>query len=335
MQIKIASRLRPFSHTPGITCLVPGTLCTVQIFPTMLRFQGKEHRLPFSGPIADFTVQQDLEKGAIHVFGRTPSGYMRYWIAAKGSNLTIEFEQSPVSIAPLRCPLPFVRPHSSVIVERLSLGMHRSQEWEGIHRRADLSEIFQHWLRLSQMLPETEKGPSLFLLEKIWEAKRDKREIIPAFFNLFQAHFHGILVPRLNDDQFQGIAPETADVENYLPYYLLKESGKCLRSLFIEEETGVCSLLPHLPSQFHAGRFTGVRLQNGDQIDFEWSKKLLRRLIWRTAETTNQQMVLRLQKSLMSFRVRRSLKDKGTVLSREDPLILRPNEILYLDRFQK
>jgi hypothetical protein len=357
MFIKIAERLHPFSHIPGITCLIPGSAFSVQVFPTLLRVYGaprifvnfnesalaenREQRnaqgviechLPLKGPIEGFTVEQDLERGCVRVFGHTPFGYMRYLIAAEGDGVCVHFEKVPKGIEKKHREISSFKMEKG-IEERLSLGTHRSQEWERVRRRGDLKEIFPHWLRLAQMLPASGAKERVFLLEKMWEASENKQEILSWFSKLFQAHFHGIFVPRLKDDQFQGIAPEENFSLEHSSLFLLKESAECLRSLFIREEQKRLSLLPFLPPEFHAGRFTAVRLQSGDLIDMEWSKKLLRRVIFRSF--SDRAVCLYLQKQITSFRLRRSLREKGIILSREDSFIVKPQEILYLDRFQK
>ena len=63
MKIAIAERLKPFSHTPGVACLIPGTCWKVEAFPTLLRIGEKyDLPLPITGPVADFTLELDLEK---------------------------------------------------------------------------------------------------------------------------------------------------------------------------------------------------------------------------------------------------------------------------------
>ena len=180
------------------------------------------------------------------------------------------------------------------------------------------------------MLPQfAVKGDSSLLAEAI-ASKADKNAVLPAFLKLFQAHFHGILTPRLFDDQFQGFTSEK--LEGFSPFFFLKAGGDLIRSLFIDEKEKV-EVLPALPTQMHAGRFTDVRLNNGTLLDLEWSKKLLRRLIIRPA--SDGTISFKFQKPIENFRLRISLKDKGKVLQAHDSITLTANQIIYLDRFQK
>lgn len=76
--IMIKERLAPFSHAYGTLSLIPGTQYAVEIYPALIRVYDlsrsdkllvKEVTLPLIGPLFPFTVQQDLEKGCIKVFG--------------------------------------------------------------------------------------------------------------------------------------------------------------------------------------------------------------------------------------------------------------------------
>ena len=54
MTIKIAAKLRPFSHVPGAACVIPGTSAVIEAFPTLLRIDGHEITLNLTGPVKDF-----------------------------------------------------------------------------------------------------------------------------------------------------------------------------------------------------------------------------------------------------------------------------------------
>lgn len=356
MHIKIAERLHPFSHQPGITCLLPRTSYKLQIFPTRLVFKGAEEisiAFALSGPIRDFTVEQDLERGVIYVFGHAPSGFLRYRLSKELEGIVLFFEKTPAGgivysenklvrekekiVLPLpaedflEAPLPF---------ENLSLGMHKAQDWEMIYRRKDMKEVFPIWFRLGQLLPSSpssvnREGTALLLEEcRALIEQEAREEIATAFLHLFQAGFEGILTPRLFDTQFQGLSPSSQErLSEALPLFLVTKGKELIRSLFFTEQEGSVALLPCLPPEFHAGRLLHIRRQNGDEISMEWTKKLLRRLIWRS--TKEQTVTLLLQKPLLSFRFRRSLTERGQRVERGEPLSLHPHETVYLDQFQK
>lgn len=349
MHITIAQRLYPFSHEPGICCLLPKTSWQVQVFPTLLRFKnignplGKAWELPLKlkGPVKNFTVCQDLEKCQITVFGHTLEGYVRYHLRRELEGVVLDFEKAPSffiaqerQLLPLACDLPF----ENTFQERLSLGCHKSQDWMLVKRRSDMSEIFPFWLRLSQVIPR----PAFSIFEprglfSLLDACRqavvllDKNVVASLFTDFFHAVFQGILSPQTKDEKFLGLVD---DVEiSCSPLVLLHESADLIRSLFIQENEESLSLLPCLPTEFHAGRMTQLQLQNGDRIEIEWSKKLLKKVIWHPARDRIYR--LKLQRSLKSFRMRNCLKERGTRVLSEQSLELHAGKVLYLDRFEK
>jgi hypothetical protein len=159
-------------------------------------------------------------------------------------------------------------------------------------------------------------------------AQGEKETVLEAFENLFRAAFEGVLVPRLIDTDYQGIVQQTDNVPgSALP--LLTESGKLIRSLFIQQKQGEIALLPCLPPQFHSGRFLGA------DLDFEWSKKTLKRVLIHSA--AGGEMHLKLPKRIRSFRMRLGRKNiqKGTVDAQgRAVLCLEGNHTAELDRFE-
>jgi len=351
MHISIAQRFKPFSHKPGVCCIVPRTVWQVEVFPILLRFKNLidesssiEVSLPFKGPIIDFTVEEDLEKELVRVFGRTPVGYMRYIIKEKDQRVIIEFEKLKPSFISEKTPF-YVTPFldcqcSGVSTERLSLGIHKMLDWDLVQRRKEMKEIFPIWLRLSQGLPQMDVNASdegmLGLLKECKKKilQKEKNEVTAAFLNLFLAGFKGILCPRIHDDDFQGILlPEKKPAVFFSPLFLLTESAHLIRSLFFQEMENRILLLPCLPTEFASGRFTGIVTSEGNKFDLEWSKKLLRRVIF----YSHRQQVLRLelQKPLKGFRLRFDHKDRGRMISCNEPIELKAQQTIYLDRFQK
>jgi hypothetical protein len=132
VKITILQKLAPFSHLPGTCCLIPNSSWVVQAFPTLLKFENcitgekREEVLPWKGPIKDFTVQQDLERGCVRIFGHTAQGYRLH---------TIQEGKPPSRL------------------EKLSLGMHKALDWEMVKRRCNMAEILPVWFRLGQLVP--------------------------------------------------------------------------------------------------------------------------------------------------------------------------------------
>lgn len=352
MQIKIASRFRPFSHQKGASALLPKSFWSVQVFPALVVFKNIETytlALEIKGPVKEFTLEQDLEKGYLCVFGHTQEGYIRYLISREADGILIQFEKTPKEgvlcqflgkewrIKPkdsLLLPLPLEHAQVEVGKERLSLGVDKKADWDLILRRSDLAEILPFWLRLDALLPAVSYKQSSFgTLALLQECRALK---LPAFHKFFLAAFQGILVPHLLDEQHQGLGVASdGDIPVGLSSLaVIKESAPLIRSLFIQEqEEGSIAILKHLPKEFHSGRYTAFRTKKGDLIDIEWTKHLLRRLTFVSAQ--DQKLDLSLQKEIKRFRVRRSERGRGEIVKEGAPLALRAGEKILLDRFEK
>ena len=360
--IHIAQRLHPFSHIPGAICPLPKSNWGIQAFPTRLVFRHLITRqeidlgIQCTGPMSDFTLQLDLEKGAVVLFGSAKEGYFRIFMTREMDGIALFFERAfsagvtlVVGNQKQGCsirekekyliPLPKEHPEISISQERLSLGMHKSQDWDMVARRADLKEIFPVWLRLGNCLPEQkvggEKAGTLSLLSECKELLKERKieEIFPAFQKLFWAGFSGIMFPRLTDTQFQGLVLSDAPVSETLsPLLLLQEAAVLIRALFYQERGDEIAFLPCLPPECHAGRFISIAANCRDEIHMEWSKKLLRRIIWRPA--TDRKVSLLLQKPIKRFRLRRSLKERGKIINQPHLIEMQKGQLYLLDNFE-
>ncbi|PWU13119.1 MAG: hypothetical protein C5B45_06655 [Chlamydiae bacterium] len=336
MSITIAHRMRPFSHKMGSVFLLPNSHFKVELFPTLLRFTDLENRIKpieirlfIRGPIQPFTVELDLESGAICVFGETLDGYIRYSLFYRASELLLLCEKTPSTLQlkyrstlsqlkpkqTLAIPVPFCL-ESQGLQERLHLGIHKAQDWELVQRRFNLQEIFPFWLALAQWVPSItyeDNDQGMFsLIRKCQMAieKKEKLQIVNCFKNVFLAAFEGVFVPRLFDSDYQGIL----DVEEKaLPATaLLLQSAKLLRRLFFVEEENLFSILPCVPPELHCGRLIQLQTTKLDRIDMEWSKKRLRRMFIQTSNT--RPITCQLPKGISSCRLRVHRKDKGQKL---------------------
>ncbi|MBS0647782.1 MAG: hypothetical protein JSS10_00990 [Verrucomicrobia bacterium] len=322
MKIKIAERLKPFSHLPGASCVIPWSSWKVQAYPELLKFEnltnGQKlgYRLDWKGPVLDFTVELDLEKGAIWVYGHTEEGYRRLCIETTNGGIAID-KKVIVPTSKLERPL-----------ERLSLGMSKSLDWQLVRRRHEMAEILPVWFRLGQMVPasSTAKVGAAALLQEC-----EKTEVVKHYLKIFLAGFEGILTPRLSDTDHQGIIPEGEFSES--PLILLTEGAQSIRSLFFREMKDEWSFLPCLSPDFHAGRYLQLQTKAGDRIDFEWSKKSLQKVI--IDSKASREIFIGVPKPLTSCRLRTSLHGKGVRHSLNKPLALVPSQTFFLDRFEK
>lgn len=360
MNLTIAQRLHPFSHRFGTRFMLPGTSWAVRVFPTRLECCDLEQKIePFSidfnfaGPLEGFTAELDLEKKYLRVFGMTQKGYMSYRVFAKPDGIWLTLDKAPEERTRCRRSFPpqdlFLSKNENMIIclplqqvatplaaERLSLGMHKSQDWDLMCRRLDLAEIFPHWLLLASTMPSGEKADAAVLKRCETSIEQlDKERVLKNFEALFLCAFEGVLVPRWVDTDYQGIlsAEESGDAA-LCPLPLLTESGKLIRSLFIQEKNQEIALLPCLPPQFHCGRMTHVSTSQGVILAFEWSKKMLRRV--QMVSTLGGEIVLKLPKGIRSCRCRCGKVDKHIDVDREGKaaLLLEPNSTAYLDRLQ-
>lgn len=323
MIISIASRLKPFSHHPGARCLIPGTDYVVEAFPALVRireFTGaivKEVTLDVKGPLNQFTLMQDLERGCVTLFSEIYNFHIL-------PSLEIVFQKNP--------PLPPLK-----VRERLSLGSHKKQEWEGIKRRCDFREIFPLWFRLGACLnlpPYQGDHQGVFsLLKGVREsiATHQPEMILPRFKNLFLAGFSQMLLPRSLDEDHQGILDLPPSKDS--PLYLLTEGSALIRSLFLLSADNEISILPNLPPQFSEGRMLHLACSPYGTVDLEWSKKMIRRVHFHALQ--DGEVRFHFHPSLRSFRLRQERDERGISMTCGNLLEIKSGSHYLLDQFQK
>lgn len=361
MNITIAERLHPFSHLPGTPFILPGTTLVVRVFPTRLSLSDLTGKIaPFTlsfdfvGPLKEFTAELDLEHQELCVFGKTAKGFMRYHLCAKDDGVRLAMDKTfkektvcirsfpPHEVAlsqgeKLLVCLPLKGAEEISSFERLSLGMHKSQDFEMIRRRGDCKEIFPHWFALGSLV-KNEEGKAHFPLLAQCRAKIESRQIesvLEAFESLFLAHFEGVLTPRSFDSDYQGIQGQNLDPHaNPLP--LLTEGARLIRSLFVQERENAVALLPCLPPEFHSGRMTGVKTADGHRFDFEWTKKSLRTVLVQPVRTGNLSILL--PKGVRSFRLKSGKHPFKQICVDNTGMATLPLEkdtMIQLDRFER
>lgn len=368
--IKIAERLLPFTHLAGACCPIPRTHYAVQVFPTRIRLydlassQGKplgEIAWDLRGPLKDFTVQLDLEKGQVSVWGTAQEGYLRYRICRQQGGIFLSMERAPkegVSYSYVdamneiaqECSSSRLLPGQKIALvaesqsmiaanhwERLSLGGHKKQDWELVARRQDPVEILPVWYALGQQIPQISHANPLSgcgaLLESCRHAVANAppEHLLKYFLELFQVGFIGLMTPQTEDSCFRGIVPSPLD-EWFCPLILLSEGTKLLRSLLIEQKGNVLSLLPRLPPELHCGRMLGVHLPGIGRMDLEWTKKRVRRFLIHADHEVK--MVLNLKGHVKSFRVRKENQKGGAILESGSEIFLIPKTTYQLDKFE-
>lgn len=345
MRIAIAEKLRPFSHVNGIRLLLPRTNLVLQLFPCKVRLFQKGHLikeidLSYANVMEQYTVCQDLEAGCVRVWGFQGGKFSRLRFEWVEGVVKLVCEKGTVAIegrtlAPQECfplfscegMLPVSYP-----LERLSLGSHRTQEWERLKSQGDLQTILPLWSHLAQIVPHPPScrfSGTAALLQPILQAPPEK--LFRALEVLFRAGFEDLLVPRLEDLDYQGFQLE-APHEDEDALVLLTEGAARIRRLFVHQEARCMTLLPCLPPEFHCGRFLNGNAQDLARFDLEWSKKQVRRMRFCPKEEGEWIFSSR---DLRRYRLRRSLKDRGELLSLEVPVQLEKNHTYFFDRFEK
>lgn len=319
MKIVINEKVKPFSHTPGTACPIPGTCLEVEAFPSLLIVAGKKIPMKVAAPVKEFTLELDVEKGCCYVYGQGADGYYKVRIEADDSGISVSSEKGTALAKETRVDLELAFIQKKPL-EKLFLGSNKAQNWD---RQVELEGSLPLLFALGQRMPEKLKaeGGTYSLLEMPKE--RDKLEA--ALIAFFDGAFSKMLIPRLEDEEHQGLDLPQAKGDRWA---LIADGSKMVRALFFSQNERRIAFLPKLPVPFHTGKMTGVLAKGIGEIDFEWSKKLLRQAHIRA--TTSGEVVLELQKEIKRFR----LNQKECHLSNQ-PLFLEKGKSYFLDRFEK
>lgn len=328
MHISIAERFRPFTHLPGTSILLPFSKLRFQIYPAYIRVCDlsvadsvlvAEISLNLFGPLSGLTMMQDLEKGCIKVWGTSKKGFFRYRIHATTSSPGFIFiiEKFPAEALVSYLPEIYCKTQSYIEMvqpERLSFGVTKVADWELVRRRLSLAEILPFWFRLGQLIPSVDlhDAGTANLLNDIKSALIEKKtlDVATLFKELYCVGFEGLLSCCLVDPYHQGLAlPKVLEGASCSPLLLLTEGVKIIRQMFIfiHQESSAPSvpshieILPCLIPELHAGRLCGVPLSTLGSIDFEWSKKKMRKMIFRS--TKKQIIYFQFQHEISSFRL--------------------------------
>lgn len=371
MRITIAERLKPFCHLPGTSLILPGHGYQIQIFPCLIRIYHLKNAIPtlliefnleMKGPVEQFTICNDLEKGRVSVWGKTVMGWMRYHFmsgqAFGGMRLVVE--RAPEGGLPIyqgkqhyllhdkewldflneNNPAATFLPYQVPPCDRLSLGNHQAQDWELMRRRLSLKEIFPLWHRLGQLIPSVHSSSdanegSLSLLEacqnSFLSGKPEDAE--QTWINLFLAGFHGMFVPQIEDCHYQGLVPIHPVVSSdNSPLVILSQGANLIRQLFVQQEREKVKILPYLLPSLPFGRLLDVPLEGGGKLSLEWTKKTIRRLILKV--TQEQEMRFKFRSDVRSYRLRQHPNDQGERKECSSAIFLNKNCTYFLDNFQ-
>ncbi len=325
MKIEINEKIRPFSHRSGVCCLIPGSEVSVQVFAALLRVNGlSDMPLAITGPIKEFTVQIDLEKQVLWVWGIAQEGHYRFGLQNEEGSIVLFMDRCPAngieigrykamrkdkivlcaakkSVAPLR-------------MEKLFLGNHKAQDWDYVWRRMDLKEI----------------APALFLLGQqtpfVQEAQGPIANLIQTQLSLFvRVGLSDLLVPRLEDLDYQGIVPSNLGQGD--PNGLLRAAYLKMRSFLLAVTFNSVQILPDLPIDWDAGRAVCLQEESVGEFALEWSRSQMRKMIVRALKT--QSLSFCFAKPICRYRLNGVWTDNGAVVDLEE------GKVYFFDRFEK
>ena len=327
--------------------------------------------LPSLGLVKEFTISQDLERGYVQLWGETPKGFFRLRFHALeggsenksgvGLSIKITLERNTIPVDDFTWDLELNKGkesseelYASQFFEKLYLGNSKDQNWDAHHWKRDLTAIFPVWFAVGQTLKnkpmpmqidaKQRKGVYALLDEckkKIEE--KDKMAIVKAFQNLYAVAFSGVMAPSLSDPLFQGISlsefdqTKKGDGKNsskeafsLTPLSLFSEGVELIRSLFFQRKENKIEILPCLPPEFHCGKLLRICCGEYGSLDIEWTKKKIRRMEFFSLQDT--EVIFSLRNGVKTFRVRKGKKDRGEVLSANEPVQVKANASYSLDR---
>jgi len=347
IHIHFKTRFKPYSHTPGVKALVPGTGLLAELFPACVRLYDwtkktaslvHEWPLELGGCVRDFTVVQDLEKGRLSVSGDSPKGLFRYHLipneglcvfhCQRGPDSWINFPNYTVD----RGVHPFLPPQKC----RLSLNIHKAQDWPHVVERGNLNEILPFWHCLGQMTPAParlkEEGTLALLAHCTSLEKQPKTCRLKPFETLFKVAFNDLLVPSLSDEHLMGVSIPPVEDPSLSPLSLLALGSQFIQALFIREEPEGLFVLPALPKECLHGRLIHFKASFGE-IDLMWRGGKPFVLIVRASQDANVNLVL--PKDIRRYRLRAEWQGTGIRQEKASTLQFNEGKRYYLDRFER
>lgn len=295
MKIRVYEKCNPFSHKPGIRCLIPGTKEIIEAFPAKIN----DEVLTVRGPMKEWTVYQNLEQGNIQIRGIDQNGYF-----------TKDFGGKQLSSKP-----------------KLTFGVHKAQQMERICERAAPEEFLPFWFALGQYYPAADlKSLGDSLLGDL--ITTDKLHLYQAWKNLFHAGFEGWLIPRLKDEGHHGFSKDP--VAGGDPHILLSAGALLIRDMLVRTpDANTVQILPKLPPELHCGRLLDLDIPGVGTLSIEWSKKEIKKMILMPSCT--KELVIQHSKKIESFRL--SSINGTSRQTIEKPLKIEKDQVIFFDQF--
>ncbi len=295
MKIQIFERCTPFSHKPGISCLIPGTREIIRAFPGKIN----DDLLEVAGPIKEWTFFQDLERARIQVKGIAQNGVFKK-----------EFSGTPL-------------PSKA----KLSFGSHKAQNMNKMVERADPAEFLPLWFALAQYYPDAgtfEAGDSLLNDVKISE----RLDLYQAWKNLFLSGFSEWMIPRNFDEGYHGFSKPP--VMGNDPFQMFTVGAVLIKEMFVKFDGSQLCILPRLPPELHCGRLVNLEVPGLGTISIEWSKKEIKKIILNPSVSIDLLIVH--PKRIQGCRLKVGNRTSRQTI--EKLIKLEKNEVIFFDQFQ-
>ena len=205
----LTNQMRPFSHVPGASCMLPSSSWKITAYPTQIILKnlgpGNEiilFSLKISGPIENYTLMQDLERGLVLIFGTGKEGYFSFQLIATSDAIQLILKRAPergIALSfqgkdtQLKRQDIYVFPVSHQVVlhayEKIHFGCHKKKDWTLVKRRLNLGEILPIWFAIGKKCPRLPlhyNGTAHLLKEcETVIKKKNRLEIGPLLIKLF------------------------------------------------------------------------------------------------------------------------------------------------------
>lgn len=353
-KIQIKEGLKYSSRKKGAFCFHPPF--SLQIYPCRLELKDLETSKSWiflfkpKSAFRDFSFVHDLKRLKTDIFAKNREGLFHYSLSSKGlffhnvNSIELESEVFTGALEKKQCialPAQFNYKPSTEL-EQLFLGSHKLSRLQTLQERLDLKQILPFCLYLEQILKNNEalsmnnigevKGKAVFALLENLETLLENKEhdqLTHCLQELYLASFKDLFVPRLVDDEWQGFTLSAAP-QDLNPLLWFSELAKRLRSLFFKAEG--LRILPHLPPQLHCGSYLALQSEEISRLDFEWTKKQIRRLYF--VPKRDCELLFHFQRDIRSFRLR-SLDFEKKRIKCGEILACQKGKGYFLDNFQK
>lgn len=334
MRFNIKDRFCLFSHEPGVEVLLPFTDCIIKIFPNRWVVNNRVIDLAIQGPVKGFTVQQDIEKARLVVYGIANGCYFCFFLFAKQDQLVClldRYSKDVISYS-LDAKLSTFQKKQEVVLpisltsfspgnERLSLGCYKAQNIDLMKINKPIKLLLPVWYRLSQIQP--------FMDIDLTSHQYRSTDLQKSVIHFFNRYFSKVSVPALEDSR-EGL-PDFFEKDTNLIEFL-QTTYLQIRQLFFMQDDNRFSILPKLPSIFNCGRVISLSGGKYGVIDFEWSKGRIRKLFFKSNLDASIYWDF---SNVSSFRITSLRQGKKAALKAAMPVTVTKGESYLLDHFEK